>query len=54
MRWAGYVARMGEMINSYKVLDGNSGRKRIFGRKKHRWMSNIKINITEIGCDDVD
>jgi hypothetical protein len=54
MRGAGYVARIGEIIDSYKVLDGNSESKRTLDRRRHRWTGNIKINITEIGCNDVD
>jgi hypothetical protein len=44
---------MGKMINSYKVLECNSERKRVLDRTRHRcrWTGNIKINIV---CDDVD
>jgi hypothetical protein len=32
MRWAGYVARMGEKRNAYKVLVGRPERRRPLGR----------------------
>jgi hypothetical protein len=31
MRWAGYVGRIGDMINAYKLLVGKSEGKRSFG-----------------------
>jgi hypothetical protein len=35
MRWAGHVARMGKMRNSYNILVGKQG-KRPLGRSRHR------------------
>jgi hypothetical protein len=37
MRWAGYVARMGERRNAYRVLVGNPEGKRLLGRPRRRW-----------------
>jgi hypothetical protein len=37
MRGAGHVARMGEMRNAYRVLVGESKRKRSLGRPVCRW-----------------
>jgi hypothetical protein len=34
MRWALYVARMGEMINAYKILVENPEGKRPLGRPR--------------------
>jgi hypothetical protein len=36
MRWAGYVACMGEMINAYKMLVGKSEGKILLGRPRYR------------------
>jgi len=36
MRWAGYVARMGEM-NAYNILVGKLEGKRPLGRSRRRW-----------------
>jgi hypothetical protein len=37
MRWAGYVARMGERRSSYRVLKGNPEGKSLLGRSRRRW-----------------
>jgi hypothetical protein len=37
MRWAGYVARMGEDIKLYKVSVGKPEGKRPLGRPRRRW-----------------
>jgi hypothetical protein len=34
MRWAGHVARMGEIRTAYKILVGKLGGKRPFGRPR--------------------
>jgi len=36
MRWAGNVARMGEMRNAYIILVGKPERKRPFGRPRRK------------------
>jgi hypothetical protein len=54
MRWAGHVARMGESRGVYRVLMGKSEVKRQLGRPWHRWEENIKINLQEVGCGDLD
>jgi len=38
MRWAGYVARMGERRGAYSVLLGKSEGKRPLGRPRRRWV----------------
>jgi hypothetical protein len=43
MRWAGYVARIGERRCVYMVLVGNPEGKRPLGRPRRRWEDNIKI-----------
>jgi hypothetical protein len=47
MKWAEHVARMG-VKNGQKIIfekyDGN----RLFGRLRHRWENNIKIDLKEI------
>jgi hypothetical protein len=54
MRWAGYVARMGEKRNAYRLLVGKRERKRPLGRPRHRWVDNIRMDLGEVGWDDVD
>ena len=50
MRWAGYVARMGERRGVYTVLVGKSQGKKQFGRPRRRWEDNIKMDVEEVGC----
>jgi hypothetical protein len=54
MRWAGYVARMGEKMNAYWTLVGKPEGGRPLGRPRRRWLDNIKIDLREIGWDGVD
>jgi hypothetical protein len=39
------------MRNSYKTLVGRPQRKRSFGRHRHRWENNIKMDVKEIVCE---
>ncbi|KAJ4449545.1 hypothetical protein ANN_00946 [Periplaneta americana] len=52
LRWAGYVARMGESRIAYKVLVGRSEEKRPLGRPRRRWEDDIKMDVREVGYDD--
>ena len=54
MRWAGHVARMGEWRGVYRVLVGKPEGKRPLGRPRRRWEYNIKMNLQEVGCEDMD
>jgi hypothetical protein len=54
MRWAGNVARMGEMRNGYRILVKKPEGKRPLGRPICRWVDNIKMDLREIGCGGVD
>jgi hypothetical protein len=47
-KWAGHVARRGDR-NAYRLLLGNSERKRPLGRPRHNRMDNIKMDFEEIG-----
>jgi hypothetical protein len=49
MRWAGYVARMGEEGKLYKVLVGKPKGTRPLGRPGHRWEDGIRMDLREIG-----
>jgi hypothetical protein len=54
MRLAGHVARMGAKRNVYRILVGKPEGRRQLGRPRHRWMDNIKVDLREIGWDDMD
>ena len=49
MRWAGHVARMGEMRGVYRVLVRKHEGKRPLGRPGRRWEDNIKMDLQEVG-----
>jgi len=54
MRWEGHVACMGERRGVYGVLVGKPETKRALRRPRRRWEDNIKMNLQEVGCGDVD
>ena len=54
MRWAGHVARMGERRGVYRVLVGKPEGNRPLGRPRRRWEDNIKMDLQEVGCRDMD
>jgi hypothetical protein len=54
MRWAGHVARMEAKRNAYRLLMGKPEGKRPLGRPRLRWVDNIRMNLGEVGWDDVD
>ena len=48
LRWAGYVARMGERRGAYRVLVVKTERRRPFGEPKPRWEDNIKMDLRKV------
>ena len=54
MRWAGHIARMGEWRGVYRVLVGKPEGKRPVGRPRCRWEVNIKMDLQEVECGDMD
>jgi hypothetical protein len=44
MKWAGHVARMGETKNAYRILVGKPEGKRPLGRRRRRWVDNVKMD----------
>ena len=47
-------ARMGEGRSVYRVLVGKPEGKRLLGRPWRRWEDNIKMDLQEVGCGDMD
>jgi hypothetical protein len=45
---------MGEKKNAWRVLVGKPEGKRPMGRPRRRWVDNIKMDLTEIGCAAMD
>jgi len=54
MKWAGHVACMGERRGIYRVLVGKPEGKTPLGRPRHRWEDNIKMDLQEMVCGDMD
>jgi hypothetical protein len=54
MRWAGHVARMGDVRGAYNILVGRPEGMRPLERPRRRWEGNIKIDFREIRFGDVD
>jgi hypothetical protein len=53
LRWAGYVANMGDERKLYKVLAGKPEGKRPFRRPKCRWVDGIRMDIKGIVWEGV-
>jgi hypothetical protein len=45
---------MGEQRGVYRVLVGKPDGKRPMGRPRCRWEDNIRVNLQEVGCGDMD
>jgi len=54
MRWERHVARIRERRGVYRILVGKHEGKRPRGRPKRRWGDNIKMDLQEAGCGDLD
>jgi hypothetical protein len=48
MRWAGYVAQMGEKRNAYRLLMGKPEGKIPLVRPRRRWVDNIRMDLGEM------
>jgi hypothetical protein len=44
----------GEKRNAYRLLEGKPEGKRPLGRPRRRWVDNIRMDLREVGCGDVD
>jgi len=50
----GACSTYGERKGVYRVLVGKPEGKRPLGRTKRRWKDNIKMDLREMGCGDMD
>jgi hypothetical protein len=44
----------GEKRNAYRILVGKREGKRPLGRPRRTWVNNIKMDLREMGWDDMD
>ena len=51
MRWTGHVARVGGV---YRVLVGKPKGRRPLGRRRRRWVDNIRMDLQEVGRGYMD
>jgi len=54
MRLAGHVARKGKIRGRYRILVRKPEDKRPRGRPRYRYEDNVKMDIGERVCDDLD
>jgi hypothetical protein len=54
VRCAGHVARMEDKRNAYRLLVGKPEGRRPLGRPRRRWLDNIRMDLVDVGWDDVD
>ena len=54
MRWAEYAERMGEGRSGCRILVVKLEGKSPIGRPRRRWDDNIKMDVQEVGCGDMD
>jgi hypothetical protein len=54
MGWVDHVAFVEETGNVYKVMVGKPEGKGPFGRPRHRWEGNIRMDLREIGWESVN
>jgi hypothetical protein len=47
LRWAEHVAQMDEKRNACRILMGKPEGKKPLGRRRHRWVDNIKIDFRQ-------
>jgi hypothetical protein len=45
---------MGRKMNAYRLLVEKPEGKRPLGRARRRWVDNIRMDLREVGCGDVD
>jgi hypothetical protein len=54
MRWAVHAAYVGESRCVYRVLVGKPEGRRPLGRPRRIWEDTIKMDLQEVGCEDMD
>jgi hypothetical protein len=50
----GACSTNGEKRNAYRLLVAKPEGRRPLGRPRRRWVDNIRMDLVEVGCGDVD
>jgi hypothetical protein len=50
----GSCSTNGEKRNAYRLLVGKAEGKRRIGRRRRKWVDNIRMDLGEVGWGDVD
>ena len=45
LRWAGHIVRMEEDMRAFKMLTGKPTGNRPFGKPRHMWEDNIRMDL---------
>jgi hypothetical protein len=54
MSWAVIIARMEERRYVYTLLVRRPEGKRLLGRRRRRWVDDIKLDLVDVGWSGVD
>jgi hypothetical protein len=55
LKWEGHVARMVEKRSAFRILAGKpEERQKQLGRRRRRWMDNVKMDLSETGWVGMD
>jgi len=54
MRWGGHVARIVDTSGAYRFLVEKREGKIALGRLRYRWECNIKMELHEVECKDME
>jgi len=54
VRWAGHIAHMGDIRNSYKIFVGKPEGRRPLGRPRCMWEDNTEMDLRNIGYKGVN
>jgi hypothetical protein len=48
------LSSIGDIRNAYKILVLKPEEKKLFRRSRCRWEGNSKVDLKEVGCEDMD
>jgi hypothetical protein len=54
MEWAGHVTQMGKERGVNMILVGKPEGKKSLGKPRRKWEDDIRMDLQEVGCEDMD